>query len=53
MSILGEPEFNWDAPCYPMIMKDGLCADIDFTANKEKDDNKVVSHKHGWIEQRW
>ena len=53
MPKIGEPEFNWDAPClareYGRWM---VCIEMNFIAHKEKDDKILASYVYGWIGQK-
>ena len=53
MPKIGEPEFNWDAPClareYDRWM---VCIEMNFIAHKEKDDKILASYVYGWIGQK-
>ena len=53
MPKIGEPEFNWDAPClareYDRWM---VYIEMNFFAHKEKDDKIMASYIYGWIGQK-
>ena len=53
MPKIGEPDFNWDAPClareYDRWM---VCIEMNFFAHKEKDDKIMASYIYGWIGQK-
>ena len=53
MPKIGEPDFNWDAPClareYDRWM---VCIEMNFIAHKEKDGKIMASYIYGWIGQK-
>ena len=53
MLKIGEPEFNWDAPClareYDRWM---VCVDMSFIAHKEKGDKILANYIYDLIGQK-
>ena len=53
MPKIGEPEFNWDAPClaseYDRWM---VCIDMNFIVQKEKEDKIMPCYIYGSIGQK-
>ena len=53
MPTIGEPEFNWDAPCWAREYDRWMvCIDMNFIVHKEKDDKIIASYVYSCIEQK-